>query len=54
MNKVVLHTNNQIYVIEIEDNQIIKSYPDELHINININDINALISYLQTIRKDSI
>lgn len=51
MYKIVLHTgDNRAHTITFENKDIIKQFPDELHVNMSSTDIDDLIMFLNRIK----
>lgn len=51
MYKIVLHTgDNRAHTITFENEDIIKQFPDELHVNMSFTDIGDLTMFLNRIK----
>ena len=51
MYKIVLHTgDNRAHTITFENKDIIKQFPDELHVNASFTDIGDLTMFLNRIK----
>lgn len=53
MYKIILYTeDNRIHTITFENKDIIKQFPDELHVDMSLMDISDLTMFLDRIKKE--